>query len=891
MNHSSGRNRFAEWRVFATSRTLGSAAKRAMLVAIVAWAATLLYGWPSGTVEVHLRMASTQDGKGEVFYRSSDDAFAQTHSVAFQVAGGDSARDYLIELPVGKRIDHLRIDPFSGSGRAAIHSLEVRDRLAIQGFTGQELFDSRGRVNQARAGTDQDGNMVLHSVGQDPYFEFPLQRPVGDPRPLASLLKSILAAISIAFIFTLIDAGLLHAWHALRRNRPAASSFAGKYRTTRLSQCLSDDLLEFTPSILVSFSLVLAAAVLYVGLKLHQSSIEIWEHAYPYAPVEQAIDIGAPRHIRSDEWKVQTPWVLNQALSGSTRNNLNLGEATAPLLASVPVADPIGYPNVKYAGFRFLDIERGYSWFWAYKSFGLALSFLWLLLILTRGHLHFSIIGTAWIYFSSYTQWWFSSGLPEIMTAFALGTIGALYLLYSNKRSMIVAGAALIAYAGANLVLTLYPPFIVSLGYLAIAIVVGYGLERNAIARTSGDFRFRLVTGITALIATVGYGLWLHGAASAAIEAMLNTTYPGQRISSSGDVPVSKLMGGLFEAFRIGETDFPRIPFSYNASEASGHLLLLPFLLLLVPLKRWFQRENALLLSVAVFCLLTFAWTCVQLPAPLDRTMQAGGWSLVTPKRAIMALGVGAITLCILLSARVRPSQPHAKTAKFHWIALPVIAMAVVYFGWRLRQLDTEFFSWQVIALGTLTTMLILAGMARGKAGTMAAGVAILVLPAITVNPLTSGLSSLMEKPVLVAAKRGGGAPGDRWMAIGDNFFAQGLKAVGLDAVAGTHYLPDRRFIDLLDPGHHHANVWNRYSTISMLSSPGIGSPRFELIHPDQYRIAIDVCSEVVREIGVTHVAYTVNVPEADLSCLRQIPSPDDSGVSLFRLSMQNAAP
>jgi hypothetical protein len=199
------------------------------------------------------------------------------------------------------------------------------------------------------------------------------------------------------------------------------------------------------------------------------------------------------------------------------------------------------------------------------------------------------------------------------------------------------------------------------------------------------------------------------------------------------------------------------------------------------------------------------------------------------------------------------------------------------------------FFSWQVITLGTLVSLLILAGVTRGKIGAMATGVVILALPTITVNPLTSGLSSVMDKPILVAARQAGGGPGDRWMVIGDNFFAQGLKAVGLNAVAGTHYLPDRQFIDRLDPGHRYANVWNRYSTISMLSSPGIESPHFELIHPDQYRIAVDVCSKVVRDIGVTHVAYTVNVPKADLGCMQPVPSPEDSGVSLFRLSAQHA--
>src|SRR5690606_33263415 len=111
--------------------------------------------------------------------------------------------------------------------------------------------------------------------------------------------------------------------------------------------------------------------------------------------------------------------------------------------------------------------------------------------------------------------------------------------------------------------------------------------------------------------------------------------------------------------------------------------------------------------------------------------------------------------------------------------------------GWRLREADTSFFTWRVIAIGTLVATLIAIGIARGKTAWFATGVAILALPAITVNPLTSGLSSIMDKPVLQAAQRQGGAPGDRWIAIGDNSFAQGLKATGLNVWGGTHLLPD----------------------------------------------------------------------------------------------------
>jgi len=849
---------------------------QAGLIALVIFVGMCLYGLPRTLVGVHLNMSANGGEKGEVFYRSHDAGFTAQDSAAFVITDDGKAHDYRIELPFDKRIDRIRIDPATRQGEATIYSIEIHDADGVQKFDGRALFDARGRVNQARLELGPRGELLVRSVGGDPYLEFFLHRAVSGSHPGLTALRRLLLALAASLV-------LMGAWVGFSRVRAVWPGIGRAPHSTQGNR-LGDELLEFTRPILATFALIAIAALVFVGLKLNQSSIEVWENVYPQAPVEQAIDLGSPRLIRSDEWKVHTPWVLNQVLAGSPSENQNVGGATAPLIASVPISDPIGLPNLKYAGFRFLDIERGYSWFWSYKSFGLAFSFLWLLLILTRGNLSAAIIGTLWVYFSSYTQWWFSSTLPEIMTAFALGTTGALYALFSTKRLMIGIGAALIAYAATNLALSLYPPFIVSLGYLAAAIIVGYGLEAGGFRKIIQGKWFRFMALLAALVAIAAYGFRFFQAASSAIEAMLSTAYPGQRVSSSGGVPIAKLMDGFFEAFRLGESQFPRLPLSYNASEASGFLIMLPLVLLLIPLGRWLQPRNALPTFITGFCALAFAWIAIRLPEPINHILQLAGWGSVTPKRAIMALGVGSVLLCTVLLARMQTSPLSGIARRASWVTIPLIALAVAWLGWRLRQVDASFFNWQVIALGTLVSALIALGIARGSTAFVAAGVAILALPTISVNPLTSGLSSITEKPILQAAKKQGGAPGDRWVAIGDNFFAQGLKAMGLNVLGGTHYLPDRSMLDQLDPQNRYARVWNRYSTISVSSEPGIQAPRFELIHPDQYRIAIDICSPILQSLGITHVAYTIQAPAEDLRCLSPLSAPGDSGVRLFRL-------
>lgn len=846
------------------------------LLALIVFIGMTVYGLPHSQASLHLSMRTTAGKKGEVFYRQAPAGFIQADSAPFSIIDDGNWHDYVIDLPTDQRIDHIRIDPAIQPGALKIRSLEVRDGSRAQKYSGRRFYDSLGRINQLHAQVDQDQNVSIYAMGNDPYLEIVLDRPVGAAR-LRTFALRILAAFAVALLLAGFKTALDKAWKIWRLRTKSPTGLA-------LTRYTNDELLQFTPPILLTFLSILFAAAVYVGLGLNQSSIGVWENVYPYAPVDQFVDLGTSRRIRSDEWKVHTPWVLNQALASSPVVNPNVGGQSSPLLASVPVSDAIGLPQLKYAGFRFLDIERGFSWGWAYKSFALTLSFLWLCLILTRGNLPASLVGTLWIYFSSYTQWWFSSNLPEIMTAFAFGTIGALYTLYSTNRLMMGVGAALIAYAATNLILNLYPPFIISLGYLAAAIVAGYGLETRTYAQILRKPVSRALACAMALATVAIYGFQFHQSASGTIEAVLDTVYPGQRVSSSGAVPAVKVMDGFFEMFRVGEDNFPRIPSSYNASEASGHVLMLPLLVLIVPLTTWFRRDNALLLTIAGFCALAFAWSAVHLPGPLNSAMQAIGWASVTPKRAIMALGVGAILFSIVLLARMQLVPPSAALRKIQWVTIPLTVVPVLYFGWTLRRMDPAFFTWDVITLGALVAAFIAMGIARGSTRLVATGVAILALPAISVNPLVSGISSIMEKPVLVAARAQSVGPNQRWIVVGDNFFAQGLKAQGLSVFAGTNYLPDSESINRLDPAALHADVWNRYATIRIASRPGLGSPDFKLVRPDQYLITLDICSRAVRDIGITHVAYTVATPAGDLDCLEDIAAPQDSGVRLFKL-------
>lgn len=845
-----------------------------MLVALVMIVFSLFLGFDQPDVSLHLEMRSTPVGKGEIFYADAGEGYSQKASVAFPLQGDGNWHSYEITLPL-VHIQRIRIDPGSGDGLVEVKSIAVRSGAKTLKFDSKQLRDALGITHDLQAGPHANG-LDFRATGRDPYFEIRLPRTVGKTSFVHRLLiLSAVAGLAFAGWLSLEYLGVLLRRNAHRRCAGLASGIRN------ICQQLEDQaVLHLDGGILAAFIAILLTASAYVALGLNQSSLGWWENMYPSQPVHQTIDLGTAKRIRSDEWNVQAPWVLNQVINGSPLQNRNVGAERSPLVASLPVQGPIDSPQLKFLGFAFLDIDRGMSWWWAYKTFALLWGFLWLCLVLTRGNLAASLLGAFWIYASSFTQWWFSSNLPEIMAAFAFGVVGALYALFAAKRRMMVMGCALVVYCATNLVLNLYPPFIVPLGYLGVAIIGGYMVERG-VAPILDGLRFRTMALATAVLAIVAYGLWFWSMAADSIDTMLHTVYPGQRIAGSGGIPFAKAFYGFFEGFRLDEFHFP--PWASNASETSSFVLLLPIVLLAIPLGRLFRRETSMLVAIGCVWLLTALWVLVELPTSMEQVLQAAGWSLVTPKRAVIGLGVGSILACTILFAKVQDGSVTARPLAVRHMAILVVLAGVCAFGWGLRQVDPGFFTWRILLAGTTASVMVAAGVLMGRSFLLAAGLALFALPTLTVNPLVSGISAISEKPILQTAARLSGS-GTKWAVIGIPTLAQGLKAHGLNVFAGTQFLPARDDFAILDPDGKHEAIWNRYATVGIGSDPSKRKPAFTRRRGDSYTITLNVCSGVLQTLGVTHVAYTDKVPEEDMDCLAALPGEPESGVSLFTL-------
>jgi hypothetical protein len=555
-------------------------------------------------------------------------------------------------------------------------------------------------------------------------------------------------------------------------------------------------------------------------------------------------------------------------------------------LGGAPVLSPVMVAQPKYWGFVFLDLERGFSWYWAYKSFGLVIAFFSLLLLLTKGDTVVSLAGALGMYGASYIQWWYSSVPSEVISGFAMAVIGSVYLLQARSTAGMAVGGLLAALAVPNLLLQLYPPFLLMMGYLAVFLLVGLlfnakGLD-NFLYRQSRRWAF---IGLSAVVMGLLVGSWYSQVREAA-DVMMNTAYPGRRVNLGGDYPWYANFYGIFESWKIDDsvTPFPPV----NPSESSNFWILFPLVLILVPWRRWWQqpvlRTVALLMA---FCFLTLAWTSLPLPGAVKSVLAHMGWSLVPASRTQLGFAVAsAMMMAMLVSATAR--------GELQLVRLPAAglslftALVVGGYGRYLQTMDPLFFSDGRIALGALAAAALVFAAHRGLRWLFLLVMVAAALPTTYVNPIQNGLEPYLKKRIFLLARQSGGGPQDRWAVYGNMRLAQGFRAVGLSVINGTYYTPRMEMLEKLDPDGQYKGVWNRYAHVELASGGPVPEPTFEIRYADHYRIIMDVCGPHIRSAGVTHLAFTYVPDTREQACLEPLLVNDYSGVNLYRLRALN---
>jgi len=553
-----------------------------------------------------------------------------------------------------------------------------------------------------------------------------------------------------------------------------------------------------------------------------------------------------------------------------------------------------------------LGVSRGFAWRWWAQMVVATLGTFALLLAVTRRRWTSAVLAST-AAFSPYVAWW--SLTPGLVLGFVAGaTAAGVAAMRAPTRGRAIALAAGGGYLATAAFLLLYPPWQISLGWVALAVLVGTALD----ARVGVRRLLTVVASAGAVLAVAG-GVWYLQSRDALI-ATANTIYPGQRIATSAggnvawlfDQPSSPFAASVpARALRGPSVAANGHVVLANQSEISSAWLPLPILVVvvaavvLVSVRR--RRGSAQVapapagdgmgtgeeatvgdgaevgaggppllwttVCVAASGLLLLAWSVLPLPAWVGQLTLL---DRVEGVRTSLALGLVAVLLVAIGAATLR-DVPSSRL----WTALWVVAAATTVW---LTAWATDALPWGPVAPPHLTRVLAVAGvfavafalLAAGRVLTVA-GVVLVVASAATwavVNPVYRGLGPLVNDPLVRAMEPlAAGASPARVAVFGSLTLDALVESSGVVTLSGLTVYPDRDVWQTLAPTQEAA--WNNYAKYVWVADATATPARIVSAGSTARVLRIDPCAPQTLALHLDWVVADSNL--SSFSCLTPV--------------------
>ena len=625
-----------------------------------------------------------------------------------------------------------------------------------------------------------------------------------------------------------------------------SGALVGVIYAERLSRLFFDNWrIRISPS-LVALSVLLCSFFGLVTLGLSGSSIKTTIDNSTFIRHDLVSLIGKSRGIRGDEASVNTPMaigqynhtprfpVVNTHLGPEGQNMLVIG------FSGMPVKHVTAFSKPATWGFFSLGLRQALAWYWWFPVFGCLLSLWGVLNLLFPGRWRLMLALSTAFTFSPYVVAW--SFWPAYAVFFP--SVALLIMLYSFQHDSFLRLLPLSVFLGivlAGFVLVLYPPWQVPLGYLFLFVFIGVVIRDRLYAR------FTLRHSLMIAIALVTTGLilysWWHDA-HLAVNAMLQTVYPGQRLMvTGGDVERFSLVKGVSNIITLHKS------FHYlNASEMASFVYVIIPLLIFVSAGLFSTgKSNPLTVCLLLFVMMVIIYQYVGIPAMLAKQSM---WGRSTSSRADIALGLAQIFLiAAALSGQersVRERFPFLSRRLFLY-AIPLLWTLFLLFLFSRLTLRLEGFHgnirmvvWIVVTIYILMTGLASHYLLTGKSR------AFVITYCLLTFSISLPFNPLIRTPDIVAVKPGFPyvKASDGRVLVMDNSSSNAmmLMAAGISVVNGVHYYPQRVLWHQLDPSGSRDALYNRYQHLCFDDVPMSDPTASRIENPvgDVVRVSVD---------------------------------------------------
>lgn len=602
--------------------------------------------------------------------------------------------------------------------------------------------------------------------------------------------------------------------------------------------------------------IAIAIIIFMVVNGLHFSSITIYdEEIQPGQGSEFRIPIlGNPQPIRSDEWYVSTPAKLSTQFAGTSDRNY------------IPMA--MEMDNIVASGLQFgwSMLAKPYEWGYYTGNAVIGISFQWsftlvftflasfeFCLILSGRKRWVGFLGACLITFSAYNMWWsYAIWIFAGMSAI----VCFCYAIQVSKWWQRLLYGISTAISAACFVVNLYPAWQVPAGYMLLICLVWAIIHyRKKLSKLNAKNWGILVGCILFMVSIIVTYLNDY---SAYTTMIMNTVYPGERISNGGMslYKICNYIGSWFFPYRAVE----------NASESATILCLFPIPLLLGILHIFrSKKKDILIIALTVLSVFLTLYCSVGIPMWLSK---ATLMSHSTPERAADIL---AMTQLILLLVYIGREKEQYKLTFWTGLILSRAVLLITAYGFT-RNFPGYLRAGELIIIIDVLTVCSMILISRHKLLWKKQVAVILsivsIITGLSVHPLTKGLDAIYSKPlakeIMQITKED---PYGKWLAVALSHADGYLIACGAPTINSTNFVPNYEMWEILDPDGVYEECWNRYAHINV----GVvqHDTCVDLIRQDNIWLRINYND--LESIGVSYIYSEIEIPSYDGVVMEEI--------------------
>ncbi|WP_229311813.1 DUF7657 domain-containing protein [Larkinella rosea] len=611
--------------------------------------------------------------------------------------------------------------------------------------------------------------------------------------------------------------------------------------------------------------------VLFTLAKIHPISLSVWNQLLPDgSDAKRGLISGTPRTIRMDDYAVGTPWILSQVNRDFPVENETIGGEKAPIL-TVPTRHFSALFRPELWGFFLVNTESAYAWVWNIRICLAVIGVTLMLLLLTRNNFWLSVFGSFWLLLSSGTQSW--TYIPASMIAGAsLIFVAAVYLLFSQNRLRIIVAAIALAWLLMYYALILYPPYEVPMGYVLVALLLGYIINQYDPKRLLNQWPVKLVGGVLAL-AVLGSSFYLYYQdVKPTLDAIMNTVYPGRRSELGGTGFIANWFSEYF-SWAVQDTKFPKN--WLNHCELSHYITFAPIIIPgMIAAFVITRKIDWALLLLGLFVIVGYLWIEVGFPEWLAK---ATLFSMSPTRRTQIPFGIANVLLTVLY---LHYLGTHTVRTRSLYTALSIAGvLAFMIFAAQLNINDSDgFFKWHQLFLPVLFftglgTLLLVTWQPPYRNLIFCGAMVVFLLPNFKLNPVSKGLAPITQHALYRAVQDiHQREPQAKWVVYGSQYVSYLVTATGVDLLSGVKYIPPRKILKVLDPQMKRDSAYNRYAhTVYNSYIDGRDTVIIQNTFEDGYQVLMDPCSPKFKQLNVKYIVFDRQPQAAEIRCMKPV--------------------